>query len=98
VLCATRRLIARIKCEVCGGVRPATARRVLNAYDAQIIEENTEAQHECDLALFRGWHQRRGTDPVAVLEELRRRTEGHVRDVVERNRGSREAGHDGWSH
>jgi hypothetical protein len=97
VLRATRRLIARIKCEACGGVRPATAWRVLNAYDAQIIEEDTEAQHECDLALFRRWHQRRGTDPGAALEELRRRTEGHARVVVEENRNSRKAGLDGGS-
>jgi hypothetical protein len=98
VLRATRRLIARIKCEACGGVRRATVWRVLNAYDAHIIEEDTEAQHECDLALFRRWHQKRGTDPVAALEELGRRTEGHTRDVVERNRGVREVGRDEGSH
>ena len=85
VLRATRRLIAWIKCDACGGVRPATARHVLNADDAQIIEEGTEAQHECDLALFRRWHQRRGTDPAAALEELRLRTERHVRDLAEEN-------------
>src|SRR5215217_6522771 len=45
VLRATRRLIARIKCEACGGARRATVWRILNAYDAQIIEEDTEAQH-----------------------------------------------------
>ena len=66
-------------------MRPATARHVLNADDAQIIEEGTEAQHECDLALFRRWHQRRGTDPAAALEELRLRTERHVRDLAEEN-------------
>jgi hypothetical protein len=90
VLRATRRLIARIKCEACGGIRQAMRWRVLNADDAQIIKEDTEAQHECDLALFRRWHQRRGTDPVAALEELRRRTEGHARELAEEN--GREAG------
>jgi hypothetical protein len=37
--------------------------RVLNAEDAQIIEEDTEAQHERDLALFRGWHGGAGRTP-----------------------------------
>jgi hypothetical protein len=68
-------------------VRAATAWHVLNADDAQIIEEGTEAQHECDLALFRRWHQKRGTDPGAALEELRRRTEDHVRNLAEVNGG-----------
>ena len=66
-------------------MRAATAWHVLNADDAQIIEEGTEAQHECDLALFRRWHQRHGTDPAAALEELRLRTERHVRDLAEEN-------------
>jgi hypothetical protein len=87
VLRATRRLIAWIKCDACGGVRAATAWHVLNADDAQIIEEGTEAQHECDLALFRRWHQSRGTDPGAALEELRRRTEDHARNLAEENGG-----------
>jgi hypothetical protein len=85
VLRATRRLIARIKCDACGGVRPATTWRVLNADDAQIIEEDTRAQQECDLALFRRWHQRRGTDPGVALEELRRRTGRHALDLAEEN-------------
>jgi hypothetical protein len=59
--------------------------RVLNAYDAHIIEEDTEAQHECDLALFRRWHRRRGTDPESALQELRRRTESHARELAEEN-------------
>jgi hypothetical protein len=91
---ATRRLIARIKCEACGGVRSATAWRVLNADDAQIIEDNTEAQHECDLELFRRWHRRQGTDPEAALEELRRRTEGHAQALAKENGRGREAGRD----
>jgi hypothetical protein len=66
-------------------VRPATAWHVLNADDAQIIEEYTEAQHERDLALFRRWHQRHGTDSGAALEELRRRTEDHARDLAGEN-------------
>ena len=66
--------------------------RVLNAYDAQIIEEDTEAQHEGDLALFRGWHQKRGTDPELALQELRRRTESHAHELAERNGRSRETG------
>jgi hypothetical protein len=93
VLRATRRLIARIKRDACGGVRPATAWRVLNADDAQIIEEDTQAQQECDLALFRRWHQRRGTDPGVALEELRRRTGRHALELAEENgRGHRAAG------
>ena len=91
---ATRRLIARIKCEACGGVESATAWRVLSANDAQIIEEDTEAQRLGDLALFRGWHRGRGTDPEAALEELRRRTESHVRELAEENGRSRGAEHD----
>ena len=85
VLRATRRLIAWIKCDACGGVRAATAWHVLNADDAQIIEEGTEAQRECDLALFRRWHQRRGTDPGVALKELRRRTGLHTLHVAEEN-------------
>ena len=91
---ASRRLIARIKCEVCGGVEMAAARGVLSANDAQIIEEDTEAQHLGDLALFRGWHRRRGTDPEAALQELRRRTESHARKLAKENGYSRGAEHD----
>ena len=82
---AVRRLIARIKYEVCGGVEMAAARRVLSANDAQIIEEDTEAQRQGDLALFRGWHRRRGTDPEAALRELRQRMESHARKLAEEN-------------
>lgn len=84
-LSATRRLIARIKCEACGGVRQAEARRVLNADDAQILEEDTEAQQERDLALFRRWHQRRGTDPEAALGELRQRMGGRASKLAAKN-------------
>jgi hypothetical protein len=91
---ATRRLIARIKCEACGGVEAAMKWRVLNAEDAQISEEDTEAQRQGDLALFRGWHRRRGTDPEAALRELRQRTESHARKLAEENGRSREAEHD----
>ena len=91
VLRATRRLIARIKCEACGGVRRATTWHVLNADDAQILEEDTEAQREGDLALFRRWHQRRGTDPEAALEELRQRTGGQVRELSEKHERDRKA-------
>lgn len=69
-------------------------RHVLNADDAQILEGDTEAQYERDLALFRRWHQRRGTDPEAALQELRRRTESHARELVEENGRSREAERD----
>lgn len=72
-------------------MQQASAWHVLNADDAQIIEEGTEAQRECDLALFRRWHQRRGTDPAAALEELRLRTEGHTRDLAEQNGRGRKA-------
>ena len=65
--------------------------RVLNADDAQIIEEDTEAQHERDLALFRRWHRRRGTDPEAALQELRRRMERQARELAEENGHSRKA-------
>jgi hypothetical protein len=82
---ATRRLIARMKCEACGGIRRAMRWRVLNADDAQILEGDTEAQHESDLALFREWHQKRGTDPESALQELRRRTESHARELAEEN-------------
>ncbi len=91
---ATRRLIVRIKWEACGGVEAAMKWRVLNAEDAQIIEEDTEAQREGDLALFRAWHRRRGTDPEAALRELRRRTESHARKLAEENRRSRRPGRD----
>ena len=82
---ATRRLIARMKCEACGGIRQAMRWRVLNAGDAQILEGDTETQHESDLTLFRGWHLKRGTDPESALQELRRRTEKHARGLVEEN-------------
>jgi hypothetical protein len=72
-------------------VRPATAWHVLNADDAQIIEEDTEAQYERDLALFRRWHRRRGTDPESALQELRRRMERHARELAEENGRSRKA-------
>ena len=65
--------------------------RVLNADDAQIIEEDTAAQHERDLALFRRWHRRRGTDPEAALQELRRRMERQARELAEENGHSRKA-------
>src|SRR3712207_9105739 len=38
---ATRRLIARIKCEACGGVRQAEAWRALHAGGARILREGT---------------------------------------------------------
>jgi hypothetical protein len=75
-------------------VEPATAWRVLSANDAQIIEEDAEAQRLGDLVLFRGWHRRRGTDPEAALQELRRRTESQVRELAEENGHSRDAEHD----
>jgi hypothetical protein len=65
---------------------------ILNAEDAQILQEDTEAQREGDLALFRGWHEKRGRDPELALEELRRRTESHAHELAERNGRSREAG------
>jgi hypothetical protein len=82
-------MIARIKCDACGGVRQATTRRVLNADDAQIVEEDTAAQQERDLTLFRRWHQRRGTDPGVALEELRQRTGRRVLHVAEENGSER---------
>lgn len=91
---ATRRLIARIKCDACGGVEPAMARGVLSANDAQIVEEDTVAQRLGDLALFRRWHRRRGTDPEAALEELKRRTESYARELAEENGRSRGAERD----
>jgi hypothetical protein len=63
---------------------------VLNADDAQILQEDTEAQRQGDLTLFRGWHYKRGTDPESALQELRRRTESHARKLAEEN--GREAG------
>jgi hypothetical protein len=92
---AVRRLIARIKCEACGGVTAAKKWGVLSAEDAQIIEEDTPAQYERDLALFRGWHHKHGTNPEAALKELRRRTESHARELAQEHRRSREAGRDG---
>jgi hypothetical protein len=92
---AVRRLIARIKCKACGGVEAARKWGVLNAEDAQIIEEDTPAHYERDLALFRGWHHKRGTNPEAALQELRRRTESHARELAQEHRRSREAGRDG---
>jgi hypothetical protein len=92
---ATRRMIARMKCEACGGVTAARKWGVLNADDAQIIEEDTAAHYERDLALFRGWHHKRGTNPEAALEDLRRRTESHARGLAQEHRRSREAGRDG---
>ncbi len=68
--------------------------RVLKAEDAQIIEEDTEAQHERDLALFRGWHRRRGTDPEVALRGLRQRTESRARKLAEENGRSRGPGRD----
>lgn len=92
---AARRLIARIKCEVCGGVGPAMRWQVLNADDAQILQEDTEAQYELDLALFRRWHLERGTDPEVALQELRRRTNSHAHEVGRGERRRRqEAGRD----
>jgi hypothetical protein len=84
----------RTKWEACGGVEAAMKWRVLNAEDAQIIEEDTEAQHERDLALFQEWHRRRGTDPEAALRELRQRTESHARKLAEETGRSREPGRD----
>jgi hypothetical protein len=73
-------------------VRAARKWGVLNADDAQIIEEDTAAQYERDLALFRGWHHKRGTNPEAALEELRRRTESHARGLAQEHGRGREAG------
>jgi hypothetical protein len=91
---AVRRLIARIKCEACGGVTAARKWDVLNADDAQIIEEDTAAHYERDLALFRDWHHKRETNPEAALRELRRRTESHARKLAEENGRSRGPGRD----
>jgi len=65
---------------------------ILNAEDTQILQEDTEAQREGDLALFRGWHHQRGTDPELALQELTRRTESHAHELAERNGRSWEAG------
>ena len=88
---ATRRLIARIKCEACGGVQQATAWHVLNANDAQILDEDTEAQQERDLGLFRRWHRRRGTDAEAALGALKRRTGAQARELAEDHERDRKA-------
>ena len=70
--------------------------QVLNADDTQILQEDTEAQYERDLALFRRWHLERGTNPEAALQELRRRTESHARGLAQEEHGrSGEAGRDG---
>jgi len=71
--------------------------RVLNAEDAQIIEEDTEAHYERDLALLGRWYRKRGTDPEFALQELRQRTQRHIRELAEKENGrsSREAGRDG---
>jgi hypothetical protein len=72
--------------------------QVLNAEDAMIIEEDTEAHYERDLALFWRWHHKRGTDPEVALQELRRRIQRHVQELAEETeRSSREAGRDGRS-
>jgi hypothetical protein len=71
--------------------------QVLNAEDAQIIEEDTEAQYERDLALLWRWHRKRRTDPEFALQELKQRTERHVRKLAEENEGDLEAGRDGRS-
>ncbi len=94
---AARRLIARIKGEVCGDVGPTMKWQVLDAEDAQIIEEDTEAHYERDLALLWRWHRKRGTDPEFALQELRQRTQRHIRELAEKENGrsSREAGRDG---
>ena len=76
-------------------MRAARKWGVLNADDAQIIEEDTAAQYERDLALFRGWHHKRGTNPEAALQELRRRTESYARGLAQEHGRSREAGRDG---
>ena len=74
-------------------MRPATTWRVLS--DAQIIEEDTEAQRQGDLALYRGWHRRRGTDSEAALQELLRRcTESHALKLAKENGCSWGAEHD----
>jgi hypothetical protein len=64
---------------------------VLNADDAEILEEDTEAQQERDLALFRRWHQKRGTNSEAALEELRRRTGGYAQELAEEHERARKA-------
>jgi hypothetical protein len=92
---AARRLIARIKYEASGGVGAAMRSRILNAADAQILQEDTEAQHERDLALFWRWHHKRGTDPESALQELRRRAESHARGLAQEHGRGREAGRDG---
>jgi hypothetical protein len=70
--------------------------RVLNAEDAQIIEEDTEAHYERDLALLWRWYRKRGTDPEFALQELRRRTQRHIRELTdETERSSRKTGPDG---
>jgi hypothetical protein len=65
---------------------------LLNAEDAQIIEEDTEAQYERDLALFWRWHRKRGTDPGFALQELRQRTERYVRELAEGERAHQPGG------
>jgi hypothetical protein len=72
--------------------------QVLNAEDAQIIKGDTEAQYERDLALLWRWHRKRGTNPEFALQELKQRTQRHVRKLAEETeRSSREAGRDGRS-
>jgi len=89
---AVRRLTARIKCEVCGDVGPAMKWGVLNADDAQILQEDTEAHYELDLALFRRWHLERGTNPEFALQELRRRTKNHAHELAPRRTGAQPGG------
>ncbi|MDQ3862116.1 MAG: hypothetical protein M3317_01180 [Actinomycetota bacterium] len=72
-------------------MRQAVTCHVLNAEDAQIIEEDNEAQQERDLVLFRRWHHKRGTDSEAALEKLRRRTGGYARELAEEHERRRKA-------
>ena len=60
-------------------MRQATAWHVLNAEDAQIIEEDTAGHH------------RRGTDPGSALEELKLCTVGQPRELAEEHERDRKA-------
>ncbi len=68
-LTASRRILARIRRDIVGDESSAS----LSEEDREILAQDSDELLREDLRVFNEWHEALGTDPEAVLIEMRSR-------------------------
>lgn len=71
-LTASRRILARIRQDIASDEDQPSGN--LSEEDREILAEDSEELLREDLRVFNEWHEALGTDPEAVLTEMRSRT------------------------